>query len=443
MRIGTSYRALWAISLPVILAEVSEAVIEVVDTVFLAHYGMVELAAIGLADAIYAVAMFATLGLVDGIQIVIARREGQGRPREVGKTFNQGFYLLTVTSITIIAILWFASSLVTEGIIRSAEVGKAVDDFLGIFVFSMLFHGPNLALSAFYTGISRTRVLVGATVILAAVNIVLDYGLIFGNLGLPEMGMRGAAIASLAAEIAAFLYLVLHAIARGHARRYGLFRFGRWNRSMARLLTRISYPVALDSLAETGRWFAFFLIIEQLGEMALAGASVVHLCYMLLTIPVGGFAEAVVSLVSKLVGRGEYVEIGHLIRRALAVSYVVTVPILAGIVLAPEAVLALFTPDRELIAASADSMRVIALAVAVMIPGEIVGSALAGTGDTPATLVIEMILTSTVLAYTFVTALSLAQPLAVVWTGEILGWILCLTLSWAWLRSGRWKRVVV
>jgi Na+-driven multidrug efflux pump len=70
-------------------------------------------------------------------------------------------------------------------------------------------------------------------------------------------------------------------------------------------------------------------------------------------------------------------------------------------------------------------------------------NAVVGTGDTPATLVIEIIMTLCILAFAYVVALRLGLPLETVWLAEVVGWSLCLVLSSAWLRSRRWQRLLV
>lgn len=94
MAFTPSYRRIWGVSYPLILAGMGESVVEATDTLLLAHYGVVELGAIGLAGSIYNVAMFLPLGLVDGIQIMVSRRVGEGQAFHVGRAFNQGLYLL-------------------------------------------------------------------------------------------------------------------------------------------------------------------------------------------------------------------------------------------------------------------------------------------------------------------------------------------------------------
>ena len=140
-------------------------------------------------------------------------------------------------------------------------------------------------------------------------------------------------------------------------------------------------------------------------------------CYALFLIPVHGFAETACSMVSNLVGQGLTARIGGLLGRSVAAGYGVVVPLLGLTLLFPETVLSVFTSDRHLVAASVDSLRVIVLAVLLVVPA--VSACVLG------------------LAYLFM--LQLAWPLATVWFAEIAGLALCLALSWARLRSGRWQ----
>ena len=90
LKLEASARALCAIALPIILAELSETILEATDTAFLGRFGSLELAAVGLGAAIYEVAVFFTFGLADAIQIIAARRAGQGRPGPSEKPSSTG-----------------------------------------------------------------------------------------------------------------------------------------------------------------------------------------------------------------------------------------------------------------------------------------------------------------------------------------------------------------
>lgn len=443
MKVRITSRHIWSLSLPLVLAGVSETIIDVTDTIFLGRYGVTELGAIGLADAMYEMMVVLAVGLVEGIQIIVARRAGQGKRKEVGSVFNQGLQMLTVISVLLFLVIKFGSPFLTDVVVESEDVRVAVDGFLQVIVFGVLFEAIGLAYGVFYVGISRTRVLFVATAVLAATNVFLDYCLIFGNLGLPRMGIEGAALASVAAEFAAVAFLTLYAWRRGDIREFGLFRFRKWNRRLFWSLVAISSPVALEVFLETARWCVFFAIVERLGESALASANIVYNCYVVLLIPIDGIAEATTSMVSNLIGQGRDRRIGLLLRKALVLCSMVTLPIVAVAAVFPEAALSIFTSDEETVASSSSSLLVIGGALLAAIPGWLLVKTVSGTGDTRATFFIELVLTTVTLTYSYVTALVLEWPLEYVWFSLLIGWCIRIVLSYARLRMQAWKRLLI
>lgn len=441
MRARTNSKSLWAIGFPIIIAGVSETIIDVTDAIFLGRYGIIELGAVALADAVYIMAVVVAIGLADGIQVVIARRAGEGKREDIGRTFGQGMYLLTIASVLLFALIRFASPHVTSAIVSSDEVRSAVDAFLQVIAFAVIFDALNFGFSAFYVGIGRTKVLIWTTALLALTNIVLDYGLIFGNLGLPELGIRGAAIASLSAEIVALTFLTLYTWLNGYAASYGLFSVRRWDRRAARVLLDVSYPVVLEGFVASVRWFIFFVIIEQLGNVALAASNVVYSCYVVLLVPLNGLAEAVSTLVGNLIGRGKANQIGVPIRKGISLGFTVTTPLLIVAVVAPEWVLSLFTSDESVVAAAVPSLLVVVAAILVAIPGENLLAGVYGTADTKATFGIELMVSTVALTYAYLTALQLDLALHIIWSVEILGWAISSIVAYLWLRSEAWRRV--
>ena len=443
LKLEASARALCAIALPIILAELSETILEATDTAFLGRFGSLELAAVGLGAAIYEVAVFFTFGLADAIQIIAARRAGQGRPGAIGEAFVHGASLLLATSVAVLLVLRLGAPHVTTWLIHSDAVRAGVDAYVGILAYAAVFHCLNMAYGALYVGIGRTRLLVGATLALALTNVVLDYLLIFGHAGLPRLGIAGAALGSLIAEVTAFLYFTVGAVAAGDARRFALFRLRALDGKLARLMLTIAWPAALERLLGTGRWFAFFVILERLGETPLAVANVVHAVYALLLLPVVGLAEAVCTTVSNLIGQARDTSLGALVRRTAGWALVAALPIVALVLVAPHVPLAIFTADPEVLRRGAGCLRVLGCAMAVVIPAELVCGAVMGTGDTRTTLALQLVLAVTMLGSAYAAGPLLGLPLEVVWASEIVGWAACLALGYALLRSGRWTRVAI
>jgi putative MATE family efflux protein len=443
MKFRPTYRNIWGISFPIIIAGIGETIVDITDTIFLAHYGVTELAAVGLADAIYGVALFLSLGLVDGIQITIGRRAGQDQPEEIGRVFNQGLYLLSLVSIVLILVILFVVPVGTRAVFSSLNVHDAVNSYLHITAYALLFQSFNLAYSAFYIGISKTRVLIGATAVLATSNILLDYILIFGNFGLPEMGIEGAAVASITAEIAAFLFLTRDILVKGYARQYGLLQFSRWSNAYAVKLSRISLPVSMEALVETVKWFLFFLIIEQLGENTLASATIIYSCYALFLMPIDSFAETVCTMVSNLIGQQRIPQLKLLIRRTIKLSYMVIAPLLLFSLFLPDLVLSIFTPDEKIIDTSFNSLYVVILISLLAVPSFTYYAAVFGTGDTPTILLIQIIMTVCTIGIAYYFGLYLGLALEYIWLAEMAGWLICLVLSWYWFKSERWKKLEI
>jgi len=436
-----TYRNIWILSFPLIIASISETIIVITDAIFLSHYGMTELAALGMADTIYAISLFLILGFVDGIQITIGRRAGEENHKQIGRVLNQGLYLLAILSALMISFVIFVVPLITVELFQSKEVHTAVDFYLKIAIFGLFFHAFNLALSAFYVGISKTKVFIGATLILAITNILLDYLLIFGNFGFAEMGIKGAAIASLSAEIAVSIFLVIDIIRQNYIRIYGLFLFERWNYTIIKTLAILSAPVSLEVLIQSVRWFLFFLIIEQLGEDPLAIATIIFSCYALLQIPIEAFAETVCSMASNLLGQKDEKKIEQLVLKTVKLGYLSLLPMLTATLFFPEYILAIFSPDEAMIESAVSTLMIIVFATVLAVPANIIASAVAGTGDTVATLVIEFIVSISILSYAYYGALIAGFSLEFIWLSEVIGWSVCLLLSWIWLRSGHWKRL--
>jgi MATE family multidrug resistance protein len=442
MRIGSLSRVVWSVSLPIIFAQTSEAVVHLIDTIFLARVGVTELGAIALADSMLMIALVPPLALVDGIQIVTARRAGQRRPRALGAAFNQGFALtLIVCAVSTIA-LKVASPLLSAWFVESGDVGAAVNGFLQIAAYGIAFTGATFAYSALLMSLGRTRVLVPATIVLASTNIVLNYLLIFGNFGFPALGMRGAAVGSLGAEIVTFLFLTVYLWRRVDPERYGLFRIA-LERRTTRLLGRTSAPIAAQRLLEALRWLAFFLILERVSDRALAIANIVYACYVVFWIPTEGFAETSCSMVSRFVGRNQTHRIAAVLREATGGAMMATLPFIALALLVPGWLLALFSPESTLLAESGASLRVVALAMLIVIPGEMWFAAVSGTGDTAAALAIELVLTLTMLGTGWVAAIHLGAPVALAWVSLPIAWLVCLTISWGWVKSGIWRRLEI
>jgi Na+-driven multidrug efflux pump len=189
------------------------------------------------------------------------------------------------------------------------------------------------------------------------------------------------------------------------------------------------------------RWFLFFVIVERLGEPVLAQANIVYALLVLFMIPVDGLSEAVCSLVSNLIGQGRTEALDTLLRRTIVLGYALLWPVLLLALVTPDALLILFGDDPAMIAGARGALAAVTLAMLLAVPGETFFSAVTGTGDTGATLLIQLLVGTCALAWTYYAAFALELPLGYIWLAEAIGWAACLLAAAGWFRSGRWRRL--
>jgi MATE family multidrug resistance protein len=439
----TLSQVVWGISLPVIFVEATETLDHLIATLFLARVGVTELGAIAVADSVLLLFLIVPLALVEGIQILTARRVGQRQPAAVGAAFNQGLILVLALSAASTIALKLFSPVVAKSLVESDTVGRAIDSYLQLEAYSIGLAGITFAYSALLVSLGKTRALIPTTIIVIVADVVLNYLFIFGNFGCPAMGMRGAAVGSIGAELAAAIFMTIYVWRTFGSSRYGLFRFRWFDRRLTRLLTRLSLPIVGRMFLKDFRWFVFFLIIERMGTSALAIANIVYSCYIVLSIPAEGFAEAACSMVSRFVGRNRPQRIGAVLRSTVGGAVLVTGPFILLAFVAPQWLVAVFAPESELISQGNASLRIVALAMFIAIPAYIWLTAVEGTGDTAAALGIDLLLTLVMLGVTYLAAIHLAWPVALVWLAVPITWLVCLAVSYGWIKSGIWKRLEV
>lgn len=439
----TTGKTVWLVALPIMFVELSETILHVIDTALLGRVGTTELAALVLADTVLEIWVVALIALTDALQIVVARRVGEGAMSSVGATFNRTLPLVVLLSIALMFALKVFSPAISGVIAESNAVADGVDRFLQVAAFGLPFLGISFAYSAFYIGITRTRALVVATVVLAAVNAGLGYALVLGRLGAPRLGLEGAALASVVAELAAAIALVAYAFRRRYTEQYGLLRSGRAMAPPITPLVGIAAPIALYGLIEGAQWLAFFVILEQLGTEALAWSNVIYAWLLVLLIPSEAMSEVTVSAVSSTVGRGEPDRTQDLARRLIRHGLLASLPLGILAVLAPAWVFSIFGGVSEPDAAALRALQLVAAGVLVGVPAFVWASAVHGTGDTRAGAAFDSLAAAVMLGWAFMAALVLRQGVSVIWAALPVSWAVGLVLSYGWMRSGRWKRVVI
>ena len=265
-----TYKNIWLIAFPVMMSILIEQLINITDALFLGHVGDVELGASALAGIWYLAIYMLGFGFSLGLQVVIARRNGEQRYEETGKTFFQGLFFLSGLAAFLCLLSKLFSPVILSRLITSVEVYHAVMDYLDGRIWGLLFSFPFLALRSFLVGITQTKALNMAAFTAVLVNIPVNWLLIFGF----DMGISGAAIASSFAEMCSLVVLAIYLFRHIDEKVYGLH----WHIDMKVLKEIFSISVwsMLQFFVSVAIWFLFFLAIEHLGETELAVSNIVR-----------------------------------------------------------------------------------------------------------------------------------------------------------------------
>lgn len=430
---------IWNISYPIFLGLLAQNIINVTDTAFLGRVGEVELGASAMGGLFYICIFTTAFGFSIGSQILIARRNGEQRYKDVGPVMVQGItFLLGLAVVSFLLTRWGAPSLVRL-LISSDSIFEATMEFLNWRIFGFFFAFVNVMFRALYIGITRTKVLTMNAVVMAMVNVVLDYALIFGRLGLPELGLKGAAIASVMAEAASLVFFLVYTAIRVDLKKYGLNHWQRIDFTLLGRILSISCFTMVQYFLAMATWFVFFVAVERLGQRELAIANIVRSVYVVILIPVQALSTTANSLVSNLIGAGGIHQVMQLVRRIAGLSFLIMVVCVAGLAFFPQSILSVYTNEQALLAESVPSLYVIAGAMLIASVANIYFNSISGTGNTQAALILESGTLVLYTAYVFGVGMILKAPVAVCFTTEVVYYTLLLLCSIIYLKRAKWQ----
>jgi len=439
MQAKNSYKSIWKISFPIILSGVAQNIVNVTDTAFLGRLGIIELGAAGNAGIFYYVLMVFGMGFTIGTQIIIGRRNGEGNIKAIGGLFNNGlFFLLPLALLLFLFIQTLAPAILAQ-LTNSTDILSASLEFLKMRSFGIGFAFLNFLFIAFYTGITQTKVLTYSTFIQATVNVIFDYALIFGNFGLPEMGVKGAALASVISELAALTYFFAYSKKRLYFKKYLLFYRLRFEGKKLLKMLKVAFPVMLQNFMALTSWLAFFMIIEQIGEEELAVSHIVRSIYMVLMIPLFGFSSATSTLVSNLIGKGKKEEVLSLVKKVVYLSLACTALFLPLIIFFPREVTLIYTDNLNLLDASKSVLYVVSASMLFFSAAYITFSAVTGTGKTLYSLAIEFVSIFIYLIGAYFIGVYFKQDLWLVWCSEFIYFTVMGSLAVLYLKFGNWR----
>jgi len=292
------------IALPLIASHASHTVLTFTDRMFLSWHSPASIAASGPAS----IFSFAIICLFKGtgayVSTIIAQFYGAHKSSQISKTFWQGIYFSLFSTILIIALI---------------PVGNIIIDYSGHgseviaeekIYFDILMYGGGLlvleaVMASFFSGRGQTKVIMYSWAAGAILNVLLDYILIFGKLGIPAMGIAGAGIGTALTHLAVVTAYTIIIFQKKYRRKYRIHRFWRFDNKIFLKLLKFGTPEGLHLFIDVAGFTVFIFFIGAHGEFALAASTITIFVDMLAFMPMIGIGIATAVLVGQYIGKGK------------------------------------------------------------------------------------------------------------------------------------------
>lgn len=378
---GKLSRAIFLLSIPMVLEMVMESVFAVVDIFFVSKLGPDSVATVGITESMITIVYAISIGISMATTSIVSRRIGEKNPGKAAHTAFQSIITGLFASLLIaIPGIFFASDLLrlmgaNENIVTGMSGYTRI--MLGGNVVIMLLFIINAVFRSSGDAAISMRVLWIGNII----NIILDPCLIFGLGPFPEMGITGAAVATTTGRGIAVIYQ-LYILFRGNKRvRIGIEHI-RVNFNLIAQILKISAGGIGQNLIATSSWIVLVRIISNFGSEALAGYTIAIRIILFALLPSWGISNAASTLVGQNLGAGK----PERAEKAVWVTGIVNMILLSvfgGIILlGPEPYILFFIKDPEVVIAGTTGLRILSVGFISYGFGMVIINSFNGAGDT-------------------------------------------------------------
>lgn len=429
-------RAVLVLGLPLIGSHLAQFAVHVVDTIMLGWYDLTALAASVLATSFFFVVFIVGSGFAFAVMPMVAQAAEQDDPQRIRRVTRMGLWLSMIFAALLLpAMVW--SSALLQLMWQTPELSELAQHYLRIAGFGLFPALIVMVLKSYLAAMERTQLVLWVTVAAIGVNAGLNWLLIFGNGGMPEMGLRGAALASVLTQTATVVVLAAYVTrARGLRDHALLQRIWRPDPEALREVFRLGWPIGLTNLAESGMFSASALIIGLIGKLPLAAhgiaLQIVSATFMIHV----GLSQAVTVRAGRAMGRRDSLGLGRGAMAGMALSMAVVGVTMIVFLGAPELLIKGFIapdePQRDAILVIGASLLLVAAVFQLVDAGQIIAlGVLRGVQDTRVPMVMAGFSYWIMgVPASYVLGISLGYGVVGVWLGLVIGLLFATILLW-------------
>ena len=338
-------KAVATLGLPLVGGHLAQIAIGVTDTVMLGWYGVDALAAVTLAASYFFVLFLMGAGFAFAVMPMVATFDAEKDEVSIRRVTRMGLWLSIAYSVAIMPIMiWSESLFLFLG--QEPTVAADAQQYLRIAGFGMFPWLVAMVIKSYLAALERTQVVFWIAVLATVCNGLINYALIFGNWGAPEMGIQGAAIASVFTQLIGMLGVVVYAILV--LPQHQLFvRFWRADWEMLMRVFRLGVPIGFTGLSETGLFTATAVMMGWLGTVPLAAHGIALQCAGITFMLHLGISNVATIRAGNAFGRGDREHLAKGAYIVFAMSLVAALLTIIGFLLWPEPLVLAFMQPSE------------------------------------------------------------------------------------------------
>lgn len=432
--IQSEARKLLILGLPLVGGQVAQFAVHTTDTLMLGWYSVPALAQVTLGAQVLFIAFILGSGFALAVLPMVATAAERADWTEVRRVTRMGLWLSTAISLVMFVPMWFSAPLLV-GMGQDPLVAEGAQTYLRIAGFGLWPVLLAMVLRSYLSALEHTGVVLWVSVGVLVVNALVNYALIFGSWGAPELGLRGAAIASLCVAVLSLVgfagYIQYHFASQTLFARI-------WRADVGAIVsvTKLAFPISVTGLAESGLFAVSAFMMGMLGVLEIATHGIVLQLAALTFMIHMGFAQAATVRVGQAHSRGDTAALRMTAGTAMGLSTCVSVVAIALFLTQPDHLIGAFTdagdPLTPAIMALGAWLLVMAAAFQYVDGAQVVAlSVLRGMHDTTRPMILAG-LSYWVIAMPIGWYLAFYTPLREtgVWLGLVIGLSFAAVLLW-------------
>lgn len=346
------YKSFFSMAAVIAMQNLITYAVNLADNVMIGGYSQDALSGVAMVNQIQFLLQMMVMGIGSGITVLGAQYWGKKNADPIRRITSIGMLLAILVSIAMMAVVFFfpaqALSILTD---EQAVIAEGVK-YIRIICFSYILFGITQIFLAALRSVETAHIGFVVTSIALVFNVVLNYGLIYGRLGLPEMGVEGAALATLISRIVEFLIVTVYALFMDRKIRWKLRDLLHLDKILFRDYIRVGLPLILSNSIWGLAMSAQTAILGRLGSDTIAANSIATTIFQVVSVVAYGSANASGVVIGKTVGKGDLTLV-KAYGRTLQIIYLI-IGVISGTLLwlSKDFIISLYsiTPETEVLA---------------------------------------------------------------------------------------------